>query len=198
MGASGFRWVDSSEPTLTFLGQIGFGLIMLVIGSHIPVRDRTVRAAVGKGALGAGLVAVVAVALGIGVAALFGNPHGGIYAVLIASSSAALVLPMLQSLGIAPESAAQLIAQIALADVACIVALPLVMQPSRVPLVALGGLLIAGIGVVLAILLRRVGPRRRHPCTSSRSPVASRWSCASAWSCCSDSPRSRSSRTSRS
>ena len=160
VGATGFRWVDAAEPTLTLLAQIGFGLIMLVIGSHIPVRNRTVRAAVGKGALGALLVAVVAVGLGIGVAALFGTQHGAVYAVLIASSSAALVLPMLQSLSITAASAAQLIAQIAIADVACIVALPLVLQPSRVPLVALGGLGIAAVGAVLVIVLRRIGPRR--------------------------------------
>jgi len=160
VGATGFRWVDATEPTLTLLAQIGFGLIMLVIGSHIPVRNHTVRAAVGKGALGALLVALVAIGLGIGVAALFGTQHGPVYAVLIASSSAALVLPMLQSLSITAASAAQLIAQIAIADVACIVALPLVLQPSRVPLVALGGLGIAAVGAVLVIVLRRIGPRR--------------------------------------
>ncbi|MDQ4212595.1 cation:proton antiporter [Microbacterium capsulatum] len=160
VGASGFGWVDSTEPTLTLLAEVGFGLIMLVIGSHIPILDRTVRAAVGRGALGAGAVAVVAVGLGVAVAALFGNEHGAVYAVLIASSSAALVLPMLQSLGISADSAAQLIAQIALADVACIVALPLVMQPSRVPLVALGGIVIAVIGVALTLVLRRFGEER--------------------------------------
>lgn len=162
IGTSGLRWLDPAEPTLTLLAQIGFGLIMLVIGSHIPVLDRTVRAAVGKGAAGAFLVALVAVGLGIGVAALFGNQHGAVYAVLIASSSAALVLPMLQSLGVSAASAAQLIAQIAIADVACILALPLVLQPSRVPLVALGGLGIAAAGIVLVIVLRRVGARRLH------------------------------------
>lgn len=162
IGATGFRWVDATEPTLTLLAQIGFGLIMLVIGSHIPVLDRAVRSAVGRGALGAVLVAVVAVGLGVGVAALFGNQHGAVYAVLIASSSAALVLPMLQSLSITAASAAQLIAQIAIADVACILALPLVLQPSRVPLVALGGLGIAATGAVLVVVLRRIGPRRLH------------------------------------
>ncbi|MBS1906360.1 MAG: cation:proton antiporter [Actinobacteria bacterium] len=171
VGVSGFGWVEPTQPTFTLLAQIGFGLIMLVIGSHIPVLDRTVRAALGKGALGAGLVAVVAVGLGIAVAAMFGNAHGAVYAVLIASSSAALVLPMLQQLGIAADSAAELVAQIAIADVACILALPLVMQPSRVPLVAGGGLLIAAIGVGLAILARRLGPRmqkRFHDYSESR------------------------------
>ncbi|MBS1896262.1 MULTISPECIES: cation:proton antiporter [unclassified Microbacterium] len=162
VGASGFGWVDASEPTLTLLAQIGFGLIMLVIGSHIPVLDRAVRSAIGRGALGALLVALVAAALGIGVALLFGNQHGAVYTVLIASSSAALVLPMLQSMGIAAASAAQLVAQIAIADVACILALPLVLQPSRVPLVALGGVGIAAAGVVLVVVLRRIGPRRLH------------------------------------
>ncbi|MBS1672387.1 MAG: cation:proton antiporter [Actinobacteria bacterium] len=162
VGVSGFGWVTSTEPTFTLLAQIGFGLIMLVIGSHIPVLDRTVRAALGKGLLGAGLVAVVAVGLGIAVAAAFGNSHGAIYAVLMASSSAALVLPMLRQLGVAAGSAAQLVAQIAIADVACILALPLVMQPSRVPMVAAGGLLIAAIGGGLAFLARRLGPRLQN------------------------------------
>ncbi len=171
VGVSGFGWVQSSEPTFALLAQIGFGLIMLVIGSHIPILDRTVRAAVGKGLLGAGLVAIVAVGLGIAVAAVFGNSHGAVYAVIIASSSAALVLPSLQQLGIGADSAAQLVAQIAIADVACILALPLVMQPSRVPLVAAGGLLIAVIGIALAILARRLGPRlqkRFHDYSESR------------------------------
>ena len=171
IGASGLRWVDAAEPTFTLLAQIGFGLIMLVIGSHIPVRDRVVRAAVGRGAAGAAMVAVVAVALGVGVALLFGSAHGAVYAVLIASSSAALVLPMLQSLSVRADSAAQLVAQIAIADVACIVALPLVLQPQRVLLVALGGIGIAVAGVLLVILLRRVGQhrlRRLHAVSESR------------------------------
>ena len=162
IGATGFRWVDASEPTLTLLAQIGFGLIMLVIGSHIPILDRRVRASVGRGALGALLVAVAAAGLGITVAAVFGNRHGAVYAVLIASSSAALVLPMLQSLGVSAASAAQLIAQIAIADVACILALPLVLQPGRAPLVAIGGVGIAVAGLVIVIVLRRIGPRRLH------------------------------------
>ena len=171
IGASGLRWVDAAEPTFTLLAQIGFGLIMLVIGSHIPVRDRVVRAAVGRGAAGAAMVAVVAVALGVGVALLFGSAHGAVYAVLIASSSAALVLPMLQSLSVRADSAAQLVAQIAIADVACIVALPLVLQPQRVLLVALGGIGIAVAGLLLVILLRRVGQhrlRRLHAVSESR------------------------------
>ena len=162
IGSTGFGWVDPGEPTFTLFAQLGFGLIMLVIGSHIPIRDTAVRAAVGRGAAGAAIVAIVAVALGIGTALLFGTSHGAVYAVLIASSSAALVLPMLQSLDIAPDSAAQLIAQIALADVACIVALPLVLQPQRVPLVALGGVGIAVVGVLLVVVLRRIGAHRLH------------------------------------
>lgn len=160
IGSTGFGWVDAAEPTFTLLAQLGFGLIMLVIGSHIPIQDTAVRAAIGRGAAGAGIVAAIAVALGVGTALLFGTSHGAVYAVLIASSSAALVLPMLQSLDVSADSAAQLIAQIAIADVACIVALPLVLQPERVPLVALGGAGIAAVGVLLVLVLRRVGTHR--------------------------------------
>jgi Kef-type K+ transport system membrane component KefB len=63
---------------------------------------------------------------------------------------------MLQSLRISAESAPRLIAQIAIADIACIVALPLVMDPSRALWAALGALAITAIAVVLGIVLFRL------------------------------------------
>jgi Kef-type K+ transport system membrane component KefB len=175
IGTSGLRLVDPADPTLTFLAEIGFGLTMVVIGSHIPVRDAGVRSAVGRGLLGALLVGVVAAALGVGIAALVGSGHAALYAVLLASSSAALVLPMLQSLGISAQSVPRLVAQIAVADIACIVALPLVMQPSRVLATALGALAITVIAVVAGIVLHlitRGGLRARIHAFSERRRFA--------------------------
>lgn len=164
IGVSGFRLVDPADPTLSLLAEIGFGLTMVVIGSHIPVRDAAVRAAVGRGLLGALAVGVVAAGLGVAISALVGSGHAALYGVLLASSSAALVLPMLQSLGISAQTVPRLVAQIAVADIACIVALPLVMEPSRLVATALGALAITVLAVVAGVavhLLSRNGVRTR-------------------------------------
>ncbi len=157
IGASGFGLIDPTDGTVTLLANIGFGLTMVVVGSHIPVRDPAVRAALARGALGAVLVGVAAAVLAWLVASLFGTGHAALYAVLIASSSAALVLPMLQGSGLGGRTTAQLVAQIAIADVVCIVALPMVLAPARVAQVALTGFGIALAGALLAVLLIRWG-----------------------------------------
>ena len=43
VGASGLRLLDSSEPTFTVLAQVGFALVMFVVGSNVPVRDSMLR-----------------------------------------------------------------------------------------------------------------------------------------------------------
>lgn len=164
IGKSLLNWVDSGNSTLTFLADIGFALMMFVSGTHVPIRDRTIRAAIGKGALRAVLVAVVAVALGTGIALLLGSAKAPLYAVLIGSSSAALVLPILDSLAFKGPSVLELTAQVALADVAAIVALPLAVDPSHAGPKALGALAVAGCAVVVWWLLRHFeanGARQR-------------------------------------
>ena len=60
------------------------------------------------------------------LAHLFSTGHAPLYAVLLASSSAALILPLLEQVGVSGGDALTTIAQVAVADTACIVALPLV------------------------------------------------------------------------
>src|SRR5664280_1111015 len=79
-------YLDSADPTFTFLADIGFALIMFVAGSHVPMRDPAMRSSLGPGALRAGLVAILATAVGFGLAALFATGHGPLYVVLMASS----------------------------------------------------------------------------------------------------------------
>ena len=92
-GVTGFGLLDSSDQTFTFLADIGFALTMMVAGSHVPVRDPAVRAAIGKGAVRSVVVGLLSVVAGFGAATAFGTGHAALYAVLIASSSAALILP---------------------------------------------------------------------------------------------------------
>ncbi len=98
-GVTGFGLLDSSDRTFTFLADIGFALTMMVAGSHVPVRDPAVRAAIGKGAVRSVVVGLLSVVAGYGAATAFGTGHAALYAVLIASSSAALILPIVDSLG---------------------------------------------------------------------------------------------------
>ncbi len=64
IGHTGLRAVDTSNPTLTFLADIGFAMLMFNAGMNVPLHDERVRASLGRGALGAGVLAVLAVGAG--------------------------------------------------------------------------------------------------------------------------------------
>ena len=172
-GASGLRLLDSSEPTFTVLANVGFALVMFVVGSHVPVRDLTVRRALGRGLVGAVLVGAIAAVAATGLAELFGTGHAALYGVVIASSSAALVLPIVGSLKLG--NTAQLIAQVAIADAACIVALPLAIDPARAVTTALGALAVIASAAILFLVLRgfnRTGLDKRAHHLSERRKFA--------------------------
>ncbi|MBF6213590.1 cation:proton antiporter [Nocardia puris] len=163
-GATGFGVLDASDPVFTFLADLGFALVMFVAGTHVPVRDPLVRTALGVGALRAVVVGILAGALGFGIAAWFETGHGAIYAVLIASSSAALVLPIIDSAGLTGKPVLALTAQVAIADTAAVVALPLVIDPGNAGRAALGAIAVAACAVGLFLALRAVersGVRKR-------------------------------------
>lgn len=164
VGKTGFGVIDDTNPTLQLLANIGFALVMFVVGTHVPVRDPQLRSAAPRALLRAVVIGAVAAALGVGLAAAFGTGHAALYAVLMASSSAALALPVIDSLRLQGPDVLSVTVQIAIADAACIVLLPLVIDLRRAPIAALGGLSIAACAVVLFILLRaldRKGWRRR-------------------------------------
>ncbi len=164
IGRTGFDLVDPADPTLELLANIGFALVMFVVGTHVPIRDSTLRSAVPRAALRAILVGAVAAALGVLLAHVFGTGHGALYAVLMASSSAALALPVIDALKLTGPPVLSTIAQIAIADTACIVLLPLAIDPARAPRAALGTLAVAGCAGLVFVALRhfeRSGARRR-------------------------------------
>src|SRR3984893_5589730 len=164
VGKTGLGVIDDTNPTFQLLANIGFPLVMFVVGPHVPVRDPQLRSAAPRALLRAVVIGAVAAALGVGLAAAFGTGHAALYAVLMASSSAALALPVIDSLRLQGPDVLSVTVQIAIADAACIVLLPLVIDLRRAPIAALGGLSIAACAVVLFILLReldRKGWRRR-------------------------------------
>jgi len=164
LGPTVLGYLDATDPTFEFLADIGFALIMFVAGSHVPMRDPAMRSALRGGALRAVAVAVVATAVAYGIAAVFGTGNAPVYAVLMASSSAALILPIVDSLGLGGPQVVALLPQIAVADTACIVALPLVIDPAHAARAAIGAILVSAAATVLFFVLRaaeRSGARKR-------------------------------------
>lgn len=164
IGRTGFGIVDDTDATFKLLANIGFALVMFIVGTHVPVRDTALRGALGMAALRAVAVGAVAAVLGVAIASAFGTGHALLYAVLMASSSAALALPVIDSLGLTGPPVLSVTAQIAIADAASIVLLPLVIDPSHAARAALGASAIAIAAVVMFVLLRhfeRSGTRKR-------------------------------------
>jgi Kef-type K+ transport system membrane component KefB len=175
LGKTGFGVLDVTNSTFQLFANIGFALVMFVVGTHVPVRSPQVRSAVPLALARAVLVGIVAVALGVGLATAFGTGHAALYAVLMTSSSAALALPVIDSLGLQGPRVLSVTAQIAIADAACIVLLPLVIDFRRAPTAALGALAIAGFAVVLFVVLRAVdhkGWRQRMHAYSQKHQLA--------------------------
>ena len=156
IGRTGFGLVDAANPTFQLFANIGFALVMFVVGTHVPVRDPEMRSGASRALARAVLVGAVAAALGVGVAGVFGTGHAALYAVLMASSSAALALPTIDSLRLQGPQVLSVTVQIAIADAASIVLLPLVIDLPRAPTAALGGLAIAAGAMVFFVLLRAV------------------------------------------
>lgn len=164
IGRTGLNLVDPAEPTFSFLADMGFALIMFVAGTHVPVRDKQIRSALGSGAIRLVLVACASAAVGIGLAVLFSNGHASLYAVLLASSSAALVVPIVSSLKLSGPPVLAMMAQVAMADALAIIALPLALNPATAWRAALGSAaMLASSAVVLFFLNKaeRNGLRRR-------------------------------------
>lgn len=159
IGRTGFRWVDASDPTFSFIAQVGFALVMFVAGTHVPVRDPALRPALKSGLVRALSIAVAAAVLGIVIARVSGVPHAALYAVLLASSSAALILPVVDGLGLGGPQVIGMLPQVALADSLCIVALPLAIDPHHALRAGGGAAAVIAAAVVAWLALRELERR---------------------------------------
>lgn len=175
LGPMGFRRLHATEPTFVFLANVGFVLVMFVAGSHVPVSDGRLRKALPIGLLRAALVGITSVPAALLIARLFGTGHAPLYAVLLSSSSAALILPIVDALHLQGSQVLQLLPQVAVADAACIIALPLAIDPARAGRAAVGALVVVGCAIVLYAALReaeRRGWRRKLQRLSERRKFA--------------------------
>lgn len=155
LGASGLRVIDSADPTFTFMAQIGFALVMYTAGTHVPLRDEDIRLGLGIGLGRVLVVGVLALPVGLGLAHVFGTRNGLLYAVVLASSSASLVMPSLGPVKARTRKGMEFLAQIAIGDTVCVIVLPLVIDPARVVRAALGTTVVLALAGGCYLLLNR-------------------------------------------
>ncbi len=153
-GRTGFGAIHPGEPIVAFLASVGFAMLMLTVGMHLPLRERRLLESLRHGALLAAVAGVLAIPGGIAAAALAGTAHAAVYAVVLASGSAAVLLPAFGESGAAGREALAVIAGVTIADVVTIVSVPIVLQPSRTGHALLGGLLVALAAALLVAAAR--------------------------------------------
>jgi Kef-type K+ transport system membrane component KefB len=151
--------VDPHNATIAFLGEVGFAMLMLTVGMHLPLRDRRLAAALRGGAVLAGIVCVLAIPAGILASEVAGTGHAAVFAVLLASGSAAVLLPAIQESGLEGRSVMTVMAQVTIADVLTILSVPIVLQPSRAGHAVLGTVLVAGAAAALLGVAKLIDSR---------------------------------------
>lgn len=135
-------------------------MLMFVVGTHLPVRDRHLRSALGAGLAVAATVAALAVIAGMLLAPSVGLDRPAILAVLLATSSGAVALPVLQGLGRSDRVTLVVMAWVAIADVVTVLALPVVLATGRIWRVIGGGALVVLAGVTMLLLARFARDRK--------------------------------------
>ncbi len=135
-------------------------MLMFSAGMHVPLRNRGLVRSIRRGTIAAVLVAALAIPGGFVLSRFHGADHPAVFALLLATGSAAIALPILDEAGLLQRTAAlTVLAQVTVADVASIVAVPLVLQPGRAARSVLGT--IAVVACAVAILVVASVARRR-------------------------------------
>ena len=146
LGRTGLGWIDAGDPTIAFLSEVGFAMLMFVVGTHLPLRDPGLRRSMRPAALAALLTLALAVPAGFALAVV-GPDRPLVLAVVVATSSAAVALPILQggTDGAGGAAVAFAVGWITLTDIGTVLAVPLVLAVG-----GLGGVLV-GAGLVLLV-----------------------------------------------
>ena len=156
IGHSGFALIDPTDPVLVFLSQIGFAMLMFVVGTRLPLRNPDLRAALGRAVGAAAAAMLVAVPLAISLSHVTTIHKTGLFIPLVATSSAAVALPIIQERGVSGPVVLATTAWITVADIATIVIVPLVTSSGSAARAALGAVVVTLVAVGMFLALRSV------------------------------------------
>lgn len=166
IGRTGFGWIDPAEPTLAFLAAVGFALLMFTVGTALPLRDPGLRRSIGPGVRVLGISAVLALAGGFGLAAVTNLHRPMLIALLLVTSSAAVVMPVLGEARLTGTPIGLVTAAwVTMADIGSVVLLPFVVVRGSSLDVIIGGIVVtvATIGMWAVLrAARRAGWYRRY------------------------------------
>ncbi len=154
VGRTGFGILHAGSPTLIFFSEVGFAMLMFSAGMNVPLSDTKLRSSLPRGAKAAAIAAGLAIPAGILITVVPGVGHPAVYAVLIASSSAAIVVPIIEERRLSGEPILALITQVTLADIFATLAIPFVLRPGRAVHTVIGTAATAAC-VVVAFLVSR-------------------------------------------
>ena len=159
IGKTGLGLLDADSTTLVFLSEVGFAMLMFSAGMSVPLSDRRLRESLSTGAIAAALVGALAIPAAVLITLIPGVDHPAIYAVLIASGSAAVVVPIIDERRLEGEGVLALIAQVTVADIAATVAIPFVLRPDRALHTVIGTAATAGCVFAVFIVSRLLRAR---------------------------------------
>ncbi len=167
-GVSGFNWVDGTDPTVKLLSQIGFALVMMMSASSISLPEVAKSAVIGKAARNVAISLFPAVGIAFAIASFTGFDLVWVFAIIMFSSSAAIILPAFAGARRTPMFLL-FSTQVALADLISIVSLPLAIKGANFALVIAGAAIIAVAAWVIYQVLNRFNANGRWEVVRSLS-----------------------------
>jgi len=154
-GRTGTRTIVATQPTLAFLADIGFALLMFIVATNLPLRDARILRAARRGLWALAVTVGLAIALAPALAAVTELHRPAVLAVLLASSSAAIVLPVIGTRE-RDETLLATIAWVSLADMLTVVAVPFVLSSGGVGKALTGAVLIVAVAAAVGLVAARV------------------------------------------
>jgi Kef-type K+ transport system membrane component KefB len=160
LGRTGIGLIDPSAGAMPAFYGLGFGLLMVTAGEHVDVASPSFRASLSTTTRLLFVVAVAALPIGVGIAAIVGSVPVTLVVILLVGSSAAVVMPILDEHGLSGPAITTLTGWTGIADGATVIAMPLALTGAGRLAQALGGDL-AIIALAAALLWVTIRLERR-------------------------------------
>lgn len=125
LGRTGTGWIDPTSGAMPAFYGLGFGLLMVTAGQHVDIASPGFRASLATAIRLLVAVGILAVPVGVAIAALVGGVPALLVVILLTGSSAAVVMPIIEEHRLAGPAITTLTGWIGLADGLTVVAMPL-------------------------------------------------------------------------
>src|SRR5436309_7822800 len=83
LGKTGAGLVKASDPSISFIGNIGFAVLMMVAGMHVPLRQRALVGSLARGSAAVLASAIAGVGGGLAIANALGIGHPAVWAIML-------------------------------------------------------------------------------------------------------------------